>query len=589
VTRRSDSSQRRLPWWLLAGSACLLLSAGCTVRVNRYLPPDGGGGPGTDGGGGGLLADDQFRDFHAGTLSESGAKIYVAFDGSLRLLEDNDLDGDGTIDIVFSNDFDGQSHSTNSYIYYGSSGGYSTSNRGLLPTVGSVWNTVRDLDLDGHPEIVFSNYYDGTSFRLDSYIYWGASGGFSQTNRSTFSTRGGWGNSVVDLDHDGHLDLVVSNNYAAGRLRQDSYIFWGSAAGFSAQKRQQVPTLGAIQNCVADLDGDGRLDIVFANHHNDTTFAVSSFIYWGSEDGFTSARRTGLPTQGASGCAVADLNGDGRLDLVFANYDSGASHRIDSYIYWGGAAGFSAARRSGLPTVGARGVSVADLDADRQLDLVFSNYYDGKTYRLDSYIYWGQKGQYPVSRRQSLPTLGSYTNAAVDLNGDGYLDLLFPNRYDETSHRTNSYVYWGSSGGFSASNRLLLPTQGAAATNLSNMGSVSTRSLLHSFTSRVLDSGTAAPGYGTLTWKATIPARTSIKLQLRSAGSAAGLAAARWYGPGSTQDAYVLRTYDSTNPAASSAAINPVHAGQRFIQYRATLSSSFGAGPVLDRVAISLR
>jgi len=84
---------------------------------------------------------------------------------------------------------------------------------------------------------------------------------------------------------------------------------------------------------------------------------------------------------------------------------------------------------------------------------------------------------------------------------------------------------------------------------------------------------------------ADVPAGTRIRLQLRSANSPGDLAAAKWYGPKDTTDFY-------TGPIT---AINPVHDGQRFVQYRALLENDDNAQrqsdprltPILRRARIS--
>jgi hypothetical protein len=57
---------------------------------------------------------------------------------------------------------------------------------------------------------------------------------------------------------------------------------------------------------------------------------------------------------------VADLNGDGHLDVVFASVSDGATVQVNSYVYWGSATGFSAANRAELPTLGASQLMAAD-------------------------------------------------------------------------------------------------------------------------------------------------------------------------------------------------------------------------------------
>ena len=56
---------------------------------------------------------------------------------------------------------------------------------------------------------------------------------------------------------------------------------------------------------------------------------MGAYVYWGSEDGYSSSDLTTLPTYGTMNMLVEDLNGDGWLDLAFACYYSGSSHATD--------------------------------------------------------------------------------------------------------------------------------------------------------------------------------------------------------------------------------------------------------------------
>ena len=73
------------------------------------------------------------------------------------------------------------------------------------------------------------------------------------------------------------------------------------------------------------------------------------------------------------------------------------------------------------------------------------------------------------------------------------------------------------------------------------------------------------------------PSGTDIKFQLRSAATEGGLGAATWYGPTGTGDYYT----------ASGTAINSVHDGDRWLQYKAYFTSPGGATPTLSDVTIT--
>ena len=116
--------------------------------------------------------------------------------------------------------------------------------------------------------------------------------------------------------------------------------------------------------------------------------------------------------------AAADLNRDGRPEIILANYNQNAH----SYIYWGQAGGpygvtYSPSARTELPTDFGHFGSVADLNSDGLPEVIFANH-------PNIYIYWGQVGglygvNYTTTARTDLPAIQGRDASAVDLNSDG--------------------------------------------------------------------------------------------------------------------------------------------------------------------------
>jgi hypothetical protein len=144
----------------------------------------------------------------------------------------------------------------------------------------------------------------------------------------------------------------------------------------------------------SDLNADGISEVLLASWHNGSTHAFDGGrIQWGQGGpSWSTINATLLPTLGVLGIAVADLNGDGRPEVIFANYYNGSSFVTDSYIYWGSASGYSTSARTSLPTLGAVGIAVADLNNDGRPEIIFANYRNDSTSDVNSYIYWGQPG-----------------------------------------------------------------------------------------------------------------------------------------------------------------------------------------------------
>ena len=95
-------------------------------------------------------------------------------------------------------------------------------------------------------------------------------------------------------------------------------------------------------------------------------------------------------------------------------------------------------------------------------------------------------------------------------------------------------------------------------------------------TSSAYDSGYDV-NWGTISFTVNEPSATDIKFQIRTAATEAGLSAATWYGPTSTDDYY----------QTSGTAINSVHDGDRWIQYKAYFSGPGDATPKLSDITIT--
>jgi hypothetical protein len=417
-----------------------------------------------------------FLDFVDGTFSDS-SNSYVTADGQLVLINRLDLNGDGSADVVLPNDHD-PNQRADLFIYWGGDS-FSSKRRLQLPTNGGSDSVVADLNRDGHPELIVANNFNGTRTDLDSYIYWGSARGFDASRRSGLPTLGARAVAVEDLNRDGHPDLVFANSGLGYHVTVDranqSYVYWGSAEGYSADRRLVLKTINCRDVAVKDLDGDGHPELIFANEGN-TDEEGGVLIYWGSRSGDYSQRpATHLPGERSSAVAVADLNGDGVPEIVLANayrlrtrelgmYNIVDTVSVNSYVYWGSKQGYSALARTSLPTLEASDVAVGDLNRDGWPDLVFANK-SGSA----SYIYWGSADGYRPQRRTALPTRHPTRQIVEDLDGDGYLDLVFAQTHAELHKKPRAYLYWGSENGFAADRRLDLPTLEASGVQAADL------------------------------------------------------------------------------------------------------------------------
>ena len=184
-----------------------------------------------------------------------------------------------------------------------------------------------------------------------------------------------------------------------------------------AAEHLQVTETGLVLKLPARLGKAGLVDVEVSNPDGQSIRRTNSFRYELSAVSFAPQAIT--PALGTYPLALAcgDVNGDGRLDLVSANFDSNSV----SVLLGQGSRNFAAAVDYPIGA-GARSVAVADFDGKNGLDVaawqetakqvgVLLNRGDGT---------FGAATQFPAGPKP-------YAGLAVDVNGDGKTDLVTSN------------------------------------------------------------------------------------------------------------------------------------------------------------------
>jgi hypothetical protein len=222
---------------------------------------------------------------------------------------------------------------------------------------------------------------------------------------------------VADFNMDGKPDFVVAN---AGS--NNVTILLGDGKGKFVQAKGSPFPAGTSPNdiCIADFNGDGKLDLAIANHEA----KYLTVLLGDGRGGFKDA--PGSPVAVLSrphthGVACGDFNNDGKPDLVT---DSWGENRV-TVVFGNGSGGFSSP--GSQFAVGKRPyqrVRVADVNADGNADVITTNLEgDNVTVLLGD----GRSG---FSEAVGSPFPGGKTPFFVaigDLNRDKKLDLAIAN------------------------------------------------------------------------------------------------------------------------------------------------------------------
>lgn len=463
------------------------------------------------------------KDFADGRF-DGGGNLYASWNGDVRVVNGWDLNEDGNLDIVFSNYSSDTSYNIHSDIYWGSRTGFDLKRVTKLPSHACIAYAISDLNYDGIQDLVFSSWqnkhHDMDEYGKDrnkrffdsfSLIYWGSKSGYKKNRFLEIDTYAPTGISTADLNNDGYLDLLFASSKEG-----ETTVFWGGSELYSKKNSTNLPSPRSMVAYVADLNMDGILDIICAN------LAVESMstVLFGSQGGYSKERSQQLPTSWVRSVAVADLNKDHHLDVVFANGRDKNSFATYSTIYWGSASGYSPENNTPLPTHLAMQAAVADMNLDGFLDIVFANCGQGKSFDtmefdINSYIYLGSQEGFTSSKRLEIPTCGAHSVAIADFDDNGELDLLFSSLGDPEGKTVNyhAFLYFQNKGRFISSD-LKFPNHNGHHNTNRDLGNIYSREYKDTYISSLYDAKQRV-SWEKVEWKADIPAGCDIKVFIK--------------------------------------------------------------------------
>ena len=250
--------------------------------------------------------------------------------------------------------------------------GYATGGAPLVPAlVGNFNGSSNPVDVvlpDNQLNFVYLQGYGDGTFRSGINYYAEHGTGFQSEAVALASG---------DFNGDGILDFVIGN-FACSNCTTGITVFLSNADGTLQQGVNYFPakSTSTMQYvAVADFNGDGKLDIAVTDTQNGIVQ-----IFTGNGDGtFTAAAGSSFATDTAAspnpvGIVTADFNGDGKPDLaIINNHGSPASSANVGILINNGMGSFNPVVTYPLSTV-ATELTAADVNADSKIDLVVPLY-----------------------------------------------------------------------------------------------------------------------------------------------------------------------------------------------------------------------
>jgi subtilisin family serine protease len=357
-----------------------------------------------------------------------------------------DMNRDGVPDLIVT-DQGGVVNGAQIYLSMGD-GTFKESDAFIGDTpAGNVLNAAAgDMDGDGCPDVVvstdsgyvylFHGNCDGTVQGFPNVLFYG-------------SGDAGAGLALADVNGDGHLDVVISGilfdvGYYGPPTGDAVAVLLGDGQGHLSPGKLYRGEPGMYNLAIADVNGDGKPDILTANQDTDTASVylnngnggfgdpVGGYVGY-SVDGTTS----GSINSTYAAAAVVDVNGDGKPDIVFVEVPLAAnvySWKLCTMLN-DGTGHFGPVLRSDamdgnlipydVQFVDVRGTGKPDL-------LVLGGYMDVGVTPFLGFAPNRGDGTFGPLKLTPMPDLPSIF-AAGDFNGDGKIDVVLAGATGQTT------------------------------------------------------------------------------------------------------------------------------------------------------------
>ncbi len=346
-----------------------------------------------------LYVNDGFNNFTSQFIAEN-----ITWRRQLYIF---DMDGDGYDDVVTTKQIGGEIiwyrnlENTGEFILQDlvNSGAYSIADLKF-----------QDLDGDGNNDLAFASFEDDqVGFMKNT----GASGVFDTPVIVNTNANGANTITLYDFDNDSDVDIL------SGSFNDDKIAWYENIDGLANFSNEHVITSSInVPQVVrlADFDGDGDLDAVCYSRFDD------KLAWYENEDGqgnFGAQRVIYTDSRSVKALKVADIDGDGDMDIVSGDYSSNSSDELIWFENTNGQGNFIPhILNSFLASI--PDICLQDLDSDGDIDILFSQ-------SGNFGIFWypntgdGSFGEMlTINTSYGIPVVIK----SADMNGDSHMDVV---------------------------------------------------------------------------------------------------------------------------------------------------------------------
>jgi hypothetical protein len=296
---------------------------------------------------------------------------------------------------------------------------------------------VTDVNKDGIPDVVVSQ---GISQGAIGVSLGNGDGTFQPAQAYSGVGVTPYGLAVADINGDGNPDLVVATNCAGGGVcsgKGSVALLFGNGDGtFQAAGVLDTGALYATAVAVADVNGDTHPDLLVTNRcTTGSNCSGLASVFLGNGDGtFASAQNYSTGGLSPFSIVTADVNGDGKADMVVGNLTKTVNDVSGTIgvLLGNGDGTFQGLQTYPSGGIYANAIAVADVNGDHVLDVVAANDCFGScSADSDSAIgvlLGNGDGRFRSAQLYDSGGLSALSVAVADVNGDSKPDVLVANR-----------------------------------------------------------------------------------------------------------------------------------------------------------------